>query len=251
MKALLAVLFLVSASTQQTPVGLQEPLQSLIAKTQQTDPAALRSWSKKIWDSGAKKEDFCPDYEHAILADLFSAAADKKEKQDAFAQAIADARLAIDKFSLMSARPGYTRDDFKNILSPVVAELQSLPKEVSATPEAADWLKKLEGRRLMSDQPVPSRVRVSQLTAHCFQKKSDKPEYPYDAKMGRISGAVIIVVRTDKTGRVESATVKSGHPLLTDSARAAVSHWTYSPFYILSEPVPLEFEVTVNFNMTG
>ncbi len=79
-------------------------------------------------------------------------------------------------------------------------------------------------------------------------KKVD-PVYPQIAIHARVSGVVILDVRVDEEGNVESIRVLSGHPLLNEAAVSAVRQWKYSPTILNGEPVPVIATVTVIFNL--
>ena len=66
-----------------------------------------------------------------------------------------------------------------------------------------------------------------------------EPIYPELAKKARVSGNVILQITTNEEGFVTDARVTSGHPLLNDSAIAAVKQWRYSPTLLNGQPVPI------------
>jgi TonB family protein len=53
------------------------------------------------------------------------------------------------------------------------------------------------------------------------------PEYPDVALQAQVEGSVAVRVEIDRKGLVRSATVVSGHPLLTKSAEAAARLWEF------------------------
>ena len=79
--------------------------------------------------------------------------------------------------------------------------------------------------------------------------KKIEPVYPELAKRARVSGTVILTVTVDEEGSVADIKVLKGHPLLDDSAVAAVRQWKYSPTLLNGEPVPVIATVTVIFNL--
>lgn len=54
------------------------------------------------------------------------------------------------------------------------------------------------------------------------------PSYPEMARRMHVAGAVVIKVTIGPDGKVKSASVISGHPLLTQAALNAVKEWVYS-----------------------
>jgi len=76
-----------------------------------------------------------------------------------------------------------------------------------------------------------------------------EPEYPRLAILARVSGVVVLDVRVDEEGNVESIRVLQGHTLLVEAARSAVAQWKYSPTILNGEPVPVLATVTVIFTL--
>ena len=80
--------------------------------------------------------------------------------------------------------------------------------------------------------------------------KKVEPVYPEEARKARVSGVVILGVRTDTQGRVKNAMVyKSKDPLLVEPSIDAVKQWVYEPLYVKGEPVDAVFTVTVTFKL--
>lgn len=78
--------------------------------------------------------------------------------------------------------------------------------------------------------------------------KKVEPVYPEEARKAKVSGVVILGVRTDTQGRVKNAMVyKSKDPLLVEPSIDAVKQWVYDPLYVKGKPVDAVFTVTVNF----
>jgi tetratricopeptide (TPR) repeat protein len=59
------------------------------------------------------------------------------------------------------------------------------------------------------------------------------PPYPALAKEAKVSGVVQFKLAIDASGRVESAELISGHPLLISGAYETVKTWRYRPFLLL------------------
>jgi protein TonB len=75
------------------------------------------------------------------------------------------------------------------------------------------------------------------------------PVYPAMALVARQKGVVVLEAVIDADGRVQSARVLRGLPLLNDAAIAAVSQWRYTPTLLNGVPVPVVMTVTVNFQI--
>ena len=76
-----------------------------------------------------------------------------------------------------------------------------------------------------------------------------QPAYPPIAKAARASGAVVVQITVDESGRVVSASAVSGHPLLQQAAVNAVRNWRFSPTMLSGQPVKVTGTVTVNFTL--
>jgi TonB family protein len=74
-----------------------------------------------------------------------------------------------------------------------------------------------------------------------------EPQYPEIARRSGLGGAVRIRLEIGVDGKVKSATVLEGAPVLGAAARDAVLQWRYRPYVIDNRPVPIETEIIVRF----
>jgi protein TonB len=98
---------------------------------------------------------------------------------------------------------------------------------------------------------TPQRVRLSQGVTEGNLLNKVTPLYPDIAKRARIQGVVVLQAVISKQGTIENLRVMSGHPMLTQSALDAVRQWRYRPYLLNGEPVEVETQITVNFNLAG
>jgi periplasmic protein TonB len=77
------------------------------------------------------------------------------------------------------------------------------------------------------------------------------PAYPPLARDARIGGTVVVDAVIDDHGNVVQARVVSGHPLLIDAALKAVLQWKYEPTTLNGQPVSIELQVQVHFNLNS
>jgi protein TonB len=77
------------------------------------------------------------------------------------------------------------------------------------------------------------------------------PEYPTLARQVHLSGTVVVDAVIDERGNVVQARVVSGHPLLVGNALKAVLQWKYEPTTLNGQPVSVELEVQVHFNLNA
>jgi len=102
-----------------------------------------------------------------------------------------------------------------------------------------------------SNPGQPIRVRVSQGVSQAFLETRVQPQYPDDARRARIQGSVILTTEIDKNGNVEDISLVSGHPLLAPAAIEAVKQWKYKPYLLNGQPIAVETQVTVAFQLSG
>ncbi len=74
-----------------------------------------------------------------------------------------------------------------------------------------------------------------------------KPVYSAIAKAGRASGTVTVQVLIDEQGKVISARVVNGHPLLRNESMQAAYQARFSPTYLSNQPVKVSGIITYNF----
>jgi periplasmic protein TonB len=100
-------------------------------------------------------------------------------------------------------------------------------------------------------RPVQKIVRVgSNLKAPRLTYSLD-PAYPPLAREAHIWGTVVVEAVIDEHGNVVQARVVSGHPLLIDAALKAVLQWKYEPTTLNGQPVSVELQVQVHFNLNS
>jgi periplasmic protein TonB len=98
---------------------------------------------------------------------------------------------------------------------------------------------------------APQRVRVAQgITQGLLVSRVD-PEYPPEARRGRIEGTVVLHAIISKTGDIDSVEVVSGHPALAPAAIEAVKQWKYKPYLLNGKPVAVDTQILVNFTLSG
>lgn len=76
-----------------------------------------------------------------------------------------------------------------------------------------------------------------------------RPVYPQIARVTGTQGTVVVEAVISKTGRIESAHVVSGPPMLRQAALDAVVAAHYHPYLLTGVPVEVETTVTVVFKL--
>lgn len=103
--------------------------------------------------------------------------------------------------------------------------------------------------RLANGSSGSNRVRVSQGVIQGMVIHKVAPVYPPEAKRARVQGTVILAAIIGKDGRIKNLQVVSGPSALADAAVGAVQQWRYRPYILLGEPVEVDTQITVNFNL--
>ena len=90
----------------------------------------------------------------------------------------------------------------------------------------------------------PSRSPTERSVVHRVE-----PEYPEEARMRHIQGAVVLDVEVLGSGAVGNVSVVSGDPVLAQSAVAAVKQWRYQPAMVNGQGIDNEARITVKFTL--
>jgi TonB family protein len=93
------------------------------------------------------------------------------------------------------------------------------------------------------------RVRIGSGVADRNVISKVQPVYPPIAREARIQGSCVLKALINKQGNVADLTAISGHPLLLPAAIDAVKQWRFNPYYMNGQPVEVETQVTVNFEL--
>ncbi len=102
-----------------------------------------------------------------------------------------------------------------------------------------------------TDPAQTQRVRVPYGAFTGLLVKKVSPQYPDAAKQARIQGKVILQAGIDKNGNVEGLTLVSGHSMLAPAAIEAVKQWKYKPYLLNGQPVKVETQIVVIFQLSG
>ena len=100
-----------------------------------------------------------------------------------------------------------------------------------------------------SGQAMP--VHVAEGVATGLLIKKIPPDYPGVARQARVQGQVVMKAVIDKNGDIADLTLVSGHPMLAPAALAAVQQWKYKPYLLNGQPMAVETQVTVSFQLSG
>jgi protein TonB len=98
--------------------------------------------------------------------------------------------------------------------------------------------------------PAPKRTRVPARIAEANLVYDVAPKYPPEAGRERIEGIVVLMAVIGKDGAVRDVRVESGLPVLAQAAIEAVRQWRYRPYILNGEPVEIDSQITINFNLS-
>jgi len=99
-------------------------------------------------------------------------------------------------------------------------------------------------------EPV-KRIRVSQGVTQGMVLHKVEPAYPKIALSARVTGVVLLKAVISKDGEIKELQVVSGHPMLVPAAIEAVKQWRYRPYLLSGEPVEVETNITVTFQISS
>ena len=64
-----------------------------------------------------------------------------------------------------------------------------------------------------------------------------------------LQGAVELMAKISKTGDITEVKLINGDSVLSRAAIDAVKQWKYKPYYLDSQPVEIQTQITVNFKL--
>lgn len=133
--------------------------------------------------------------------------------------------------------------------APAAATDAAAPSVIGmASPDASGALSSIVGSQT-SAKPVLEAMKISQGVAQGLIIKRVSPEYPRNALLMHIEGAVELVATISKDGDIKDVKVLKGDPQLSRAAMQAVKQWKYKPYLLNGEPVEIQTQITMNFNL--
>jgi TonB family protein len=100
-----------------------------------------------------------------------------------------------------------------------------------------------------SGSEAPKRVRVSVGVTRGLLTYKVAPVYPVEARQAHVQGTVLLQARISKEGRIVDLQLISGPKELVAAAIGAVQQWRYRPYLLMGEPVEVETQIQVNFQL--
>lgn len=129
-------------------------------------------------------------------------------------------------------------------------EVPQAPNLPFGTPGVADGvpnsISTILARPVPRPLPVARPPRMSVMMQGNLVRRIE-PVYPAIAKLAGVQGTVVIKAVISRTGVIEQEQVISGPALLAQAALDAVRQWKYRPYYLNSQAIEVETQITVNF----
>jgi TonB family protein len=150
---------------------------------------------------------------------------------------------------------------YMNLLIRERADLADSPEQYRSETALADqWVQKaLDAKKAQAALNVPApppsppvtiqRIRVGGGVQGANLIRKVQPVYPPLAEQARIQGTVRFTAIIGRDGHVQNLQLLSGHPLLVEAARNAVTQWEYRPTLLNGSPVEVVTQVDVNFTL--
>jgi len=106
--------------------------------------------------------------------------------------------------------------------------------------------------KVVPSMPVivrPASVKVSSGVSAGLLLKKVVPIYPADARAAHIQGTVVLRAEISKEGDIADLELVDGPIELAGSAVAAVRQWKYKPYLLLGQPVTVDTQIQVNYQL--
>ena len=107
----------------------------------------------------------------------------------------------------------------------------------------------LGGGAEIAPRPMLQTLNISQGVSRGLLFKKVQPIYPRNAVSMHVEGSVELMATISKTGDITRVKVISGDSQLGRAATDAVKQWKYKPYLLNGEPVEIQTQVTINFNL--
>jgi protein TonB len=96
---------------------------------------------------------------------------------------------------------------------------------------------------------VAKHARVPPGAADAFVLRRVEPQYPEQARLEHVQGAVVLLVQVNKNGLVEAVQTLSGDARLAAAASDAVRQWRFKPYAPRGQALDFETQITVDFKL--
>ena len=100
-----------------------------------------------------------------------------------------------------------------------------------------------------TESGIAGRVQVPSGVMTGLLIRRVQPEYPAAAKLNRVQGRVVLHAVINTEGRVTEVSLVSGPQELINAAMEAVRQWQYRPYLSQGQPVQVDTQIAVNFEL--
>ena len=101
----------------------------------------------------------------------------------------------------------------------------------------------------VAPRPLLQTLNISQGVSRGLLFKKVQPVYPRNALSMHLEGTVELMATISKTGDITHVKVLSGDSQLAKAATDAVRQWKYKSYLLNGEPVEIQTQVTIKFNL--
>jgi TonB family protein len=105
------------------------------------------------------------------------------------------------------------------------------------------------GSAAAATKPPGPVLQLSPAAAENILTNRVEPEYPDEALLKKIQGAVVLAIRIGGDGSVQDMQFVSGPPQLEAAAMDAVKRWRFKPQTVNGKPAQVETSVSLNFRL--
>ena len=159
--------------------------------------------------------------------------------------------LNQDKAASEASQPGSGRESPTDPLQPGTLRIYKNGREVFRVPSATAPAESGDTpgvQRASSIEPA-DKGEWSSAAAEDGLVQRVEPEYPEEARLQNIQGAVVLEVQIDQTGVVQAVRLISGPDILANAAIDAVKHWRFKARSADTRPAETQTRITLNFKL--
>jgi len=134
------------------------------------------------------------------------------------------------------AKPGAADTPAPSMIGIATAGASAPPPDLGSSAEVAP-------------RPLLQTLNISQGVSRGLLYKKVQPVYPRNALSMHLEGTVELMATISKTGDITHVKVLSGDSQLAKAATDAVRQWKYKSYLLNGEPVEIQTQVTIKFNL--
>lgn len=158
---------------------------------------------------------------------------------------------AIELMASLPVREGdeWNLANWRKVTQAVYAYDEHLTVQMMLGPAQASGEREMNLMIAAPASNIPNTIKVGGNVQGAMVLKKVAPVYPPDAKAAGVSGVVHLAATIGRDGTVQSLSVVSGPPELTQAALDAVKQWVYRPTLLNNNPVEVDTTIDINFTL--